>query len=110
MSTKIFLSEPKSVSLATAQKIYGLLDALSPEVRDCEKIYGEYHKWSPLLIEGVGTIQICGRCYVRRCDAGVLDPGSRCVWPVHHSRAHRDTQGRWREVGGGYGSRDRQAW
>jgi hypothetical protein len=91
-----------------AQKLYAGLEATSPTVVACEA--GRGHRWTDIVvtyersgIEGLDEVPVtfCARCYVRRCDAGVqiADPASVCLYPVHHSRAHRDSEGKWREVG-----------
>lgn len=99
------LQEPL-VTQQVAKQIYGDLDAVHPIVRQCERENGEKHKWSTLLVDyraesgRVIAVTICGRCYVRRCESSVLVPDARCIWPVHHSRPHRDQRGRWRKVAG----------
>jgi hypothetical protein len=99
------LTVPKVVPIEVAKRMYEDLEALSPIVRQCEKEHGEYHKWVDIVVDyqdvtgSLVPVSICGRCYVRRCDASVLEPDKRCIWPVHHRRPHRDTEHKWREVG-----------
>lgn len=102
------LESPVVIGVATARRIYEGLDALSDEVRECEKQYGTHHLWFGLLVDierpelGVITVDICKRCYVRRCTAAVvpsLKPPSTCMWPMNHVQPHMDVMRRERKVG-----------
>jgi hypothetical protein len=99
------LMVPSFVPVAIAQRMYEDLEARSPIVKACEKEHGEYHRWVDIVVDyreitgSLVPVAICARCYVRRCDASVLEPDSRCIWPVHHYRPHRDVQHKWRDVG-----------
>lgn len=92
-----------AVPEATAERIWLGLSASSREVELCERQHG-HHRWIEMLVEARKdyVVEICARCYVRRCDAYVdLETPTMsdlCVWATGHIRPHRDARGYWRPV------------
>lgn len=92
------LDDVKPISVHLARKLYHGLEA-------SDVIDDEPHIWTTLMldhgryIDRYEPIDICKRCSVRRCTAGVLDE-ERCLLAIHHVVAHVDEFGRKRAVGG----------